>query len=325
MKKTRAFLSVMAGAAVLLSSVPAFPRVIDGVVALVNDEPITYSEVREEVAGGMGMPLGDADVFLREQRDVQGVLRWINGLVEAFLVRAELKKKGQSVTEKELDRAIENVRKANRVDEAQFAELLAREGLTLPAFRNRIRLQLERGAIIRELKFKEVTVTEDEVRDYFRESAERFFVGGEVRVEALYFPITSETAREEQAGRARYSARLASGAVRQGRPLADGLEAARAVFPDVQLVSGDFVPAEDLMPEMRQEIGRLRSGERSEPFAAGEGVYIVRVVERRGGKAQEFSEVRAPLTEELMDRRSERALADILKELKKSASIDVRL
>ena len=241
-------------------------------------------------------------------------------------MRAELKKKGQAVTEKEIDRAIENVRKANRVDEAQFAELLAKEGLTLPAFRNRIRLQLERGAIIRELKFKEVTVTEDEVRDYFRENAERFLVGGEVRDRGVVLPH-SVGGRQGRAGgpravlgaaglRRRPAGAAARGRAR-GRPR--GVPGCPGWFPAISSRS------EDLLPEMRQEIGRLRSGERSEPFAAGEGLYIVRVVERRGGKAQEFSEVKASLAEELMDRRSERALADILKELKKSASIDVRL
>jgi parvulin-like peptidyl-prolyl isomerase len=220
---------------------------------------------------------------------------------------------------------IGNLRKANAVDEAQFAELLAREGLTLPAFRRRVRLQLERAAIIRELKPKEVNVTEDEVRDYFRENAERFLVGDEVRVEAMFFPVPAESGGEELAVRARYAARQASETVRRGRPLAAGLAAARLAFPDVRLVDGEFVPTEDLLPEMRREIGRLRSGERSEPFFAGEGLYIVRVLERRGGKAREFPEVRASLAEELADLRSERALADILVELKKSASIDVRL
>lgn len=325
MKKTRALLPMAAAIAMLLLPRPAFPRIIDGVVALVNDDPITFSEIREEVADGLGMPVGDADSLLREQRDVEAVLRWINGLVEASLVRAELKKKGQSVSEKDVDRVIDNLRKANAVDAAQFAEMLAREGLTLPAFRRRVRQQLERGAIIRELKHKEVNVTEDEVRDHFRENAERFLVGGEVRVEAMFFPLPPEAGGGDLAGRARYAARQASDAVRQGQPLADGLEAARPVFPDVRLIAGEFMPTEDLLPEMRMEIGRLRSGERSEPFLAGEGLYIVRVLERRGGKAREFAEVKASLAEELADVRSERALADILVELKKSASIDVRL
>jgi hypothetical protein len=75
---------------------------------------------------------------------------------------------------------------------------------------------------------------------------------------------------------------------------------------------------------MRREIGAPARGALRAVFRR-EGLYIVRVLERRGGKAREFQEVKAPLFEELADLRSERALADILVELKKSASIDVRL
>jgi peptidyl-prolyl cis-trans isomerase SurA len=322
---TRAFRSAILGLALLLCAEPAFPRVIDGVVALVNDEPVTFSEVREEVAGGLGIPVGDADVFLREEKDTGTILRWINGLVESVLVRTELAKKGHAIPEAEIDRSIESVRKANNLDERQFLELLTKEGLTLASYRRRIRWQMERGAIVRARKFKDVAVTEDETREYFRANTERFLVGSEVRLETMYFPLPEGPSAEEVMARVRFAAQQAADAVRAGRPLADGLDVARLVYPAAQVLSGDFVPTEDLLPEMQREIGRLRSGEHSSPFFAGTGVYIVRVVERRGGKPREFASVKESLTEELLDRRSEKAFADIIEELKKSASIDVRL
>jgi len=324
-KTRKAALSAGIGVALLLCAAPAFPRVIDGVVALVNDEPITFSEVREEVAGAFGIPVGDADAMLREERDSAAVLRWINGLVETALVRAELARKSSVVAEADIDRAVENVRKANRVDDAQFAELLAREGMTLAAYRARIRWQLERGAIVRALKHRDVSVTDDEVRDYFRQNAERFLTGAEVRLETLFFPLPEGVATEESAARARYAAQQASVVIRPGRSLSDGLDVAQAAYPAAALVSGDFLPAGDLNPEMQREIGRLRSGEHSLPFFGGQGIYIVRVVERRGGQPGEFAKVKDSLADELIDRRSEKAYADIVEGLKRQASIDVRL
>ena len=321
-------LACVVASLLLLSAVPASSRVIDGVVALVNNEPITYSEVRDEVAAGLGMPLGDADVFLREQSDINAVLRWVNVLVEMSLVRVELKKKNQSISDGEIDRVLENLKKANKLNDAQFAEMLASGGTTLAAYRNRIRLQLERGAIIRERKLKEVTVTEDEVREYFRANSDRFVGGGEVRLEALFFPLPSpaEPGAEEKAIRARYAAYQVAVSVRQQeQSLSNGLEIARALFPDVESTDGDFVHVDDLLPEVQREIRRLRTGERSEPFPTETGVYIIRVVERRGGKPLEFTQVKESLSEELTDRRSEKALVDIIAELKKSASIYVRL
>jgi peptidyl-prolyl cis-trans isomerase SurA len=314
-----------AGAALLLSAGTAFPRVIDGVVALVNDEPVTFSEVRESVSEGMGITVGDADALLREERDPGPVLRWVENLVDSVLVRKELEKLGQPVAETEIDKAVESVRKANNLNEAQFLELLGKEGLTLPGYRRRIRWQMERGAIVRARKYQEVTVTESEVRDYFRQSGERFLVGAQVRVETLFFPIDSAPSAGLDSAQARIAVQQAAEAIRAGRTFAEAEASVRDTFPKVQFHPAAFVTTEDLLPELQREVRRLRSGEVSAPFATGTGVYLVRVIERRGGTPGDFSAVKEMLTEELMDRRSEKAYSDLLSELKRSASIDVRL
>jgi parvulin-like peptidyl-prolyl isomerase len=314
-----------AGAALLLSAGTAFPRVIDGVVALVNEEPVTFSEVRESVAEGMGIPVGDADALLREERDSRTVLQWIETLIESVLVRKELEKLGQPIAETDVDGAAESVRKANGMSEAQFNELLGKEGITPPAYRRRLRWQMERGAIVRARKFKEVMVTESEVRDYFRESGERFLVGAKVRLETLFFPIDSTSSAALDAAQARIAVQQAADAVREGRSFAEAEASVHGTFPDVQFHASGFVTTEDLLPELQREVRRLRAGEASPPFLTEEGAYLLRVVEREGGSPGDFSALKNALTEELTDRRSEKAFSDILSELKRSASIDVRL
>jgi peptidyl-prolyl cis-trans isomerase SurA len=324
LKKTGAIV-VVAGAALILSAAGAFPRVIDGVVALVNEEPVTFSEVRESVSEGMGIPVGDADALLREERDPRVVLRWVEALVDSALVRKELEKLGQPITDGEIDKAVESVRKANGMSESQFAELLGKEGISLPAYRRRLRWQMERGAIVRARKFKEVTVTESEVRDYFRESGERFLAGAQVRLETLFFPIPSAQPQGEDSSQARIAVRQAAEAVRAGRTFAEAQASVRGTFPKVQLHDAGFVTTEDLLPELQREVRRLRAGEASPAFFTEAGAYLLRVVERRGGTPGDFSAVKDGLTEELTDRRSEKAYSDLLLELKRSASIDVRL
>jgi peptidyl-prolyl cis-trans isomerase SurA len=314
-----------AGLALLISTGTAFPRVIDGVVALVNDEPVTFSEVRESVSEGMAIPVGDADALLREERDLRPVLRWIENLVDSVLVRKELEKLGQPIAEAEIDRAVESVRKSNNMTEAQFSELLRKEGISLPAYRRRVRWQMERGAIVRARKYKEVMVTEGEVRDYFRESGERFLVGTKVRLETLFFPIDSAKSAGLDVAQARIAVQQAADAIREGRTFSEAEALVRGTFPKVQLHTAGFVTTEDLLPDLQREVRRLRAGEASQPFVTEGGGYLVRVIERRGGTPGDFSAVKEMLTEELSDRRSEKAFTDILLELKRSASIDVRL
>ena len=105
----------------------------------------------------------------------------------------------------------------------------------------------------------------------------------------------------------------------------EAYELTRKTLPASQWVDSDFVPEGDLLPEVQRELRRLRAGETSQPFFAESGIYIIRVVARRGGKPGDFAAVKEALAEELTDLRSEKAFTDILADLKKTASIDVRL
>ncbi len=310
------------GAAPLL---PASARVIDGVVAVVGDEPVTFSEVRDAVAEGLSIPTGDADLYLREEKDPRRVLHWIERLVESALVRKELAKTGQAISDPEIARAVESVRKTNNLSEADFSEALAREGTTLEGYRRRLRWQMERGAIVRARKLKDVTVTDEEVKAYFRENAERFLEGGEARLATLHLPFPPEEGSVDRVVRLRIAAQQSGDYIRSGRSFPEAVELVSKSLPGASVISTDFVKTADLMPEIQKEIRKLRTGETSAPFFTEAGAYLVRVTERRGGTLPEFETIKETLTEELADRRSEKAYADILAELKTSASIDIRL
>jgi peptidyl-prolyl cis-trans isomerase SurA len=300
-------------------------RVVDGVVAVVSEEPVTFSEVRDAVAEGLGIPAGDADLYLREEKDSRRILHWIEALVESVLVRRELSKIGQPVSDQDIGRAVESVRKGNNLSEAEFSEALARDGITLQGYSNRLRWQMERGAIVRAKKLKDVTVTEEEVKAFFRENAERFREGGEALLETLHLPFPAEEAGTERVVRLRIAAQQAGEYVRSGRTLSEAADLLSTSLPGATVISSGFVRTSDLLPEIQKEIRKLRSGETSPPFFTEGGAYLITVRERRGGVLPEFATFSDALKEELADRRSEKAYADILAELKKAASIDIRL
>jgi peptidyl-prolyl cis-trans isomerase SurA len=314
--------------ALALAAAPVSPlhaRVIDGVVAVVGEEPITFSEVRDAAAEGLGIPAGDADLYLREERDSRRILHWIESLVDSVLVRRELARTGQTVSDADIARAVESVRSGNNLSEAEFTEALARDGVTLEGYRARLRWQMERGAIVRAKKLKEVTVTDEEIKDYFRRNEERYREGGEVLLETLHLPLPSEETDGERIVRLRIAAQRASGYVRSGRTFSEAAELLRSTLPNASVASSDFVPTGDLLPEIQKEIRKLRTGETSPPFFTEGGAYLITVKARRGGTLPEFPALKDSLAEELADRRSEKAYADILAELKKAASIDIRL
>ena len=300
-------------------------RIVDGVVAVVNDEPITFSEFRESVAESLAIPEGDADIYLREEKDRERVLTGLETLIETALVHQELKKLGKSVPDAEVDRAVESVRKSNGMSESEFQAALEQEGVSLAAYRRRVRWQMERGAIVRAEKLKDVTVTEEETTAYFQANAERFLVGAEVRLEMLTIPFADEGVGTDNDVRTRIAAQEASEYVRSGMTLAEASGLISPAVPGTTVFSADFVKTEDLLPEIRKQIVKLRTGETSPPFFTEAGAHLVKVLERRGGTMPDISTVRESLKAEMLDQRSEKAFADILTELKKAATIDIRL
>src|SRR4030067_2118370 len=97
--------------------------------------------------------------------------------------------------------------KTNKMSEADFRAVLDREGLSPAGYRRRLRWQIERSTIVRAKKLKEVIVTEEETRAYYRENAERFLVGAEVRLAAVYIPVSAAGAGSHNEGRSRGRAR----------------------------------------------------------------------------------------------------------------------
>jgi peptidyl-prolyl cis-trans isomerase SurA len=93
----------------------------------------------------------------------------------------------------------------------------------------------------------------------------------------------------------------------------------------VRLIEADFMKVDDLAADLARELHRLRAGETSAPFFTPDGARVVRLLERRGGTLPEFPALKDALTEELTDRRSEKAFSDLMNELKKSAAIEIRL
>jgi len=121
----------------------------------VNEEPITFSRGARVGVGRDGDPRGRRGCAPARAARPPRCSAGSRPFVDSVLVRKELEKLGQPVEEGEIDRAVESVRKANAMSEAQFAELLGKEGISLPAYRRRLRWQMERGAIVRARKFKE--------------------------------------------------------------------------------------------------------------------------------------------------------------------------
>ncbi len=112
--------------------------VVDRVVAVVNQEIITLSEVekwidplKEEIVAGDRLEKRGRVERLRRQV--------LDKLIEEKLIDQEVKKSGIKISSKEIEATLEEVRRRNAITQEALEKALAVEGLTLETIGSRSR------------------------------------------------------------------------------------------------------------------------------------------------------------------------------------------
>jgi peptidyl-prolyl cis-trans isomerase SurA len=158
----------------LLIGASARGRMIDRVVAVVNQQPILLSEVDalcqfqlEEVPATL--PLDEA---VERKRQIR--LETLQTLIDERLLAQTVRERKIEIPEEKIEQYIEQLRKDNNLTAEQFRAALEAEGKSMAQYRRMLREMFEKRALMqRELQGKAV-VSEQDIQDYYRQH----YVGG---------------------------------------------------------------------------------------------------------------------------------------------------
>ncbi len=151
----------------MLFSVMVQAEVIDRVVAEVNDDIITLSDVDEEGATVYQKIIKDAPPEERESILMQTQQEVLNGLIDKSLITQEAAKQGVTVSDEELDAAIEQIIATNNITREVFLAQLQEDGLSEKVYRSNLRSQIYQNKLVsREVRSK-IIITEDMILDFY--------------------------------------------------------------------------------------------------------------------------------------------------------------
>lgn len=308
----------------LLLSGSGSGEVVDRIAALVNNEVITLSEVQEagrrlfDQVRNSTLPQERQEKLKKAQFDV------LDQLIEQKLLDEELKNKKVEVAEREVDAAIEDILKENRLTENELKMVLARDGMTFSAYRKHIRDHLGKMRLInREIKSK-VVVEEEEVRRVYKERAGEFTDPAEVKVQQIFLAV-SERTEESKAAAVQRQARALLEKAKNG---ADFAQLARDHSQGPEAGEGGvlgYFKHGELRPELEAAAFSLKVGEVSGLLRTPEGWHIVRVLERKGGEAKPFAQVQNQIHNDLIQAQAEKKFKEWMKSLRARAYIEIRL
>lgn len=200
MKRQVAILAVMVLA---LGVVLRAADIIDGVVAIVNDKVITYSEVMELVQpvdrelrrSFSGQELEDQR--RKAQEDA------LNTLIEHALIVQEFDAKGYKIPETYVEGQI-NSRIATEFggNRAAFIKTLEAENMTLSQFRDQERERIIIEVMRDQRARKTMVVSPYKIEKYYQDNIDQFKVGDQVKLRMIYIkrgdPVAASTVASGQ-------------------------------------------------------------------------------------------------------------------------------
>lgn len=296
----------------------------DRIVAVVNDEVITLSELngafapyRERVeAGTRG---AERERVLAESR-----LTILNRLIDDLLMEQQARKAGIVIRDEDAEAALADLLKRRNISREEFLKALERDGLTLEAYRKGMRDQLMRIRLVqREVKSK-VAVSDEEIGGYYRKHRDQYEGKEAVRIMQILLllpkdpsPAVRERIRAEAA--ALHSRLLA------GEPF-EAVCANHSQGPAKE-TGGDvgFVEKGMMLPEVEEVAFSLPLNRISPVVESPVGFHIVRVIDRRGAGLKAIESVREEIREKLEMEKVEKKLEEWLAALRGKSHIEIKL
>ena len=263
----------------LLATAPvqAATEVIDQVVAIVDDDIIMASELRERVSAltqslqSRGVQMPPEDTLIRETLD------------QLILENIQLqmgRRAGVRISDEEINRATQRIAAQNRMSLEQFQAALQSRGQSYENMREQVRREM----IIRRVQMgninQRVQITEEEVGNFMSTREGQNLTQPEFRLLHALIALPSD-ASPEQVSAASSQAEAALSRIRSGTDFAQAVQNSTNPYP---FTGGDlgWRKLADLPSLFSDVAPALKPGETSEPIRSDSGFHIINLVEVRG-------------------------------------------
>lgn len=304
----------------------AQPQLVDRVVAVIEDEIITERELETKAESYLAQLSEIPDAEKRAAKRLEILKQVLDIEIGDRIVNREIaQNKHLGVTDKDVDKAVEEVLRMNHLTRDQLQAALYGQGLTWTEYRKKLQQQIERARLVQMKVQNKVQIKDAYAR---RRCEERQRLGSEnVQVCASHILIqipphaTAEDIEALHARASKLQSELASGGDFSAYALQYSDDKGT---PDGKLGCfhhGEMVEAFDAAA-FALPVGGISPVVRTE-F----GFHIIKVTDRRSASSAQCDTDQAlePFKNELFQEEMQRQMTTYVEELRKKAFVEVRL
>ncbi|MBM3295167.1 MAG: hypothetical protein FJY82_11690 [Candidatus Aminicenantes bacterium] len=310
-----AFLVLLSAAAAV--SGPA-QKTVEEIVALVNDEVITLSEVREQYelrleairAQLQGEDLEEAVEQLKSQI--------LEAMITDMLLLQVAKERNLNVAD-QVRMTIDNVKKQNSIEsDDELRRALASQGMDWNAWVKQIeQTSLQQAVIFSEVN-RAIVLDDAEIVDHFKKNREEFVEPEEYTLRAIYLGILDISDDEIASRKKEIDGRVAAG--EDFAALAETLG-----DPPLKEVKGDLgtIQRGRLDPTLQKTVDGLEKGGVSSWVETKNGWYLLKLEDKKDRRYPAFEEAKKTIEEKLFYEKQSAKMAEYIRDLKKRSYIKI--
>jgi len=296
-------------------------EITNRIVATVNSDIITLHDLNVSIKRLTG--LSAKDLQLKNEKEFYEIRRAIlDNLVNEKITEQQIIKLGIKVTAKDVDEAIEKVKRENNFTQEELIYSLKLDGVTLEEYKDKIEKQIERFRLVNyEVKSK-IVITEEEIKKYYQTHSKEYTEISKVRLARIFLRVRNPNDKEEIARVKSLGVEILQ-RIKQGH---DFSEMAKTYSQGPAGPEGGnlgWIKASQLEPTLRKKIDKLSVGEHTDLDLAPSGFQIIKLAEEKKGGLKPFEEIRDAIYSKLFKEKVEKRYATWLNKLRKGSFIKI--
>ena len=319
----KAFVKALIPVCLLLGAATGRGEVIDRIVAIVNEDAITLSELNEAIEP-YAKKIRDAFYGPEEERMMLFKVREdiLNKMIDQTLTDQESQRLGISVLESDVDQRLEKIKSEKFLTEEDLQKALAAEGYTLEEYRKKMKEQMLRIKLINvEVKSK-IAIIEEEMRDDYDKHKEAYQEKKKYHLRTILIKVPDlATAEQKEDALTRMKAIIEE--LKAGTAFD---ELAKQYSDDITAKEGGdlgLFSLEELSSQFRETVRWMKDGEISPVLETPQGYQLLMLQEGQHTPGKTFKEAKIEIEERLFRKLVDEKYAEWLQGLRKRSYIKI--